>query len=79
MSTIAAAAQPADRIDNWIRRHVFHHCCGTHPSEGKSNSVRGRRVGLLAIGQPLKEQYDALATPMPPHLTALVTELETQK
>src|SRR5215471_20842443 len=70
MSTIAAAAQPADRIDYWIRRHVFHHCYGTHPP---SNSVRGRRVGLLAIGQPLKEQYDALATPMPPHLAALVT------
>ena len=78
MSAIAAAAQPADRIDYWIRRHVFHHCYGTHPPEGKSNSVRGGRVGLLAIGQPLKEQYDALATPMPPHLAALVTELETQ-
>jgi len=78
MSTIAAATQTADRIDYWIRRHV-HHCYGTHPSEGKSNSVRGSRVGLLAIGQSLKEQYDVLATPMPPHLAALVTELETQK
>ena len=79
MSTVAAAAQTADRIDYWIRRHVIQYCYGTHPSEGKSNSARGRRVGLLAIGQSLKEQYDALATPTPPHHAALVTQLETQK
>ncbi len=30
MSTIAAAAQTADRIDYWIRRHVIHYCYGTH-------------------------------------------------
>jgi hypothetical protein len=78
MSTIAAATQTADRIDYWIRRHV-RHCYGIHPSEGKLNTVRGRQTGLFAIGQSFKEQYDALATPMPPHLSALVTELETQK
>jgi hypothetical protein len=67
MSTIAAAAQTADRIDYWIRRHVIQYCYGTHPSQSqtKFNSARDRRVGLLAIGQCLKEQYDTLATPMP--------------
>jgi len=79
MSTIAAATQTADRIDSWIRRHVFHYCYGTHPCDGKSNSARGRRVALLAIGQSLKEQYDALATPIPTGLAALARQLETQK
>jgi hypothetical protein len=81
MSTIAATAQTADRIDYWIRRHVIQYCYGTHPSESKAklNSARDRRVGVLAIGQCLKDQYDALAAPIPPHLAALVRQLETQK
>jgi hypothetical protein len=79
MSTIAAAAQTADRIDYWIRRHVIPYCYGTHPSQSKVNSVRDRRVGLLAIGQCLKDQYDAFATPIPPHLAALVRQLETRR
>ena len=79
MSTIAAAAQTADRIDYWIRRHVIPYCYGTHPSQSKVNSVRDRRVGLLAIGQCLKEQYDTLATPMPRHLAVLVNQLEMRK
>jgi hypothetical protein len=83
MSTIAAAAQTADRIDYWIRRHVIQRCYGTHPSQSQSrvNCARDRRVGLLAIGQCLKDQYDALASPMPMprHLAALVEQLEMQK
>jgi hypothetical protein len=81
MSTVAAAAQTADRIDNWIRRHVIQYCYGTHPlsKPHQVNSARDRRVGLLAIGQCLKDQYDALATPMPRHLAVLVNQLEMQK
>jgi hypothetical protein len=81
MSIIATAAQPADRIDYWIRRHVLQYCYGTHPSQSQSkfNSSRDRRVGLLAIGQCLKDQYDAFASPMPRHLAALVEQLETQR
>jgi hypothetical protein len=39
------------------------------------------RAGPLvsAIGQCLKDQYDAVATPIPSHLAALVKQLETQK
>jgi hypothetical protein len=79
MSTIAVAAQTADRIDYWIRRHVIQYCYGTHPlsKPHQVNSARDRRVGLLAIGQCLKDQYDALATPMSPRLAALVRELQT--
>ena len=66
MSTIAAAAQTPDRIDYWIRRHLIQYCYGTHPSQSQSkfNPSRDRRVGLSAIGQCLKDQYDALASPM---------------
>jgi hypothetical protein len=34
---------------------------------------------MSAIGQNLKEQYDALATPIPLHLAAFVSQLETQE
>ena len=79
MSTIAAAVQTTDRIDYWIRRHMIPYGYGTHPSRSKVNSVRDRRVGLLAIGQCLKDQYDAFRTPIPPHLAALVRQLETRR
>jgi hypothetical protein len=42
MSTIAAAALTADRIDYWIRRHVIQYCHGTHPSQSKLNPTRDR-------------------------------------
>jgi len=43
------------------------------------NPARDRMVGLSAIGQSLKDQYDALAFPMPPHLAALIEQLKMQK
>jgi hypothetical protein len=67
-------AATADRIDYWIRRHVI-----PHPSESRVNPARDRGLGLSAIGRSLKDQYDALASPIPPHLAALVKQLETQK
>ena len=79
MSTIAVAVRRADRIDHWIRQHVIPYCHGTYPSQSMWNPARNRRVGLSAIGQCLKDQYDALATPIPPHLAALVKQLETQE
>ena len=81
MSTIAAAGQTADRIDYWIRPHVIPSCYGTHPPQSRSkfNPSRDRRVGLSAIGQCLKDQYDAFGSPIPPHLAALVRQLETRR
>jgi hypothetical protein len=63
MSTIAARP-----IDYWIRRHVIQSCYATHHSQSRSkfNPSRDRRVGLSAIGQCLKDQYDALASPYAP-------------
>ncbi len=63
-------AATADRIDYWIRRHVV-----PCPPTGKVNPALDRYVGLTAIGRSLKGQYDALATPIPPHLAALVKQL----
>jgi hypothetical protein len=77
MSTIAAAAQTADRIDYWIPPHIVQYCYGTYPSQLYPRG--GRRVGMLAIGKCLKDQYDSLATPMPRHLAVLVNQLEMQK
>ena len=70
--TRTAAARKADWIDYRIRRHAIQSCYETYPSQ----SSRDRRIGLSAIGQCLKDQYDALATPNPPHLAALVNQLE---
>jgi len=52
-----------------------------HPSqtENQRKPAWDRRVVLSAIGQCLKDQYDALASPVPPQLAALVRQLETQK
>jgi hypothetical protein len=71
----------ADRLDYWMRRHTVQLYCGIHPAQkkGKSNPAPQRLVGLSAIGQCLKDQYDALASPVPPHLAALVEQLKTQK
>jgi hypothetical protein len=79
MSAIAGVAQTADRIDYWIRRRVISYSCGRHPSQAKLKSARDSRVVLSAIGQCLKNQYDAFAAPTPPQLALLVKQLETQK
>ena len=67
-----------DQIDYWIRRHAIRASCGTHPAQNKSklDPARDRLVGLSAIGQSLKDHYDALAPPIPPHLAALVEQLK---
>ena len=70
----------ADRIDYWIRRHAIQFYCESHPAPNKNkfNPARDRLVGLSAIGQCLKDQYDALAPPISPDLAALVKRVETQ-
>jgi len=48
-------------------------------SQSKAVLAWDSSVWLAAIGQCLKAQYDALAAPIPPHIAALVEQLETQK
>jgi hypothetical protein len=78
MAHLTAAA---DRIDYWIRRHAIQFYRESHPTRNRSkfNSARDRLAGLSAIGQCLKDQYDALAPPISPDLAALVKRLETQR
>jgi hypothetical protein len=60
----------ADQIDYWIRRDVA-------PGPPRNvNPARDRRAALMVIGRLLKDQYNALATPVPPHLAALVEKLK---
>lgn len=64
------AATVADRIDYWIRRRVV-------PCTPPGNvPARDRYVALIAIGQCLKDQYDALEAPVPAHLAALVKRVQ---
>jgi hypothetical protein len=65
-----------DRIDYWIRRRIVP-CDALLP--GNANPSSDRYVGLTtAIGQSLRDQYDALAARVPPHLAALVRQLTTR-
>src|SRR5262245_53445194 len=78
MAHLTAAA---DRIDYWIRRHAIQFYCENHPTLNRSkfNPARHRLAGLSAIGQCLKDQYDAFAPPISPDLAALVKRLEAQR
>jgi hypothetical protein len=68
-------ATAADRIDYWVRRRIVP-CDALLP--GNANPASDRYVGLTtAIGQSLRDQYNALAAPTPPHLAALVKRLQT--
>jgi hypothetical protein len=64
-------ATRADRIDYWIDRRIV-----PAPGQSRVNSARDRRVALAAIGRSLKDQYDAVATPVPARLSALVEQLK---
>jgi hypothetical protein len=81
---LAAVVRTADRIDYWIRRPV--HAAEPAPLPAQDRPHRPRVSGApsdrsvwLSIGDCLRAQYDALAPPMPPHIAALVEQLETGK
>jgi hypothetical protein len=89
---LAAVVRTADRIDYWVRRRVhathlvrsnlwpaedrFYRFRMSGPSHSKLFPA-GDRSAWLSIGNGLRAQYDALAAPMPPHIAALVEQLET--
>jgi hypothetical protein len=90
---LAAVVRSADRIDYWIRRHVhaidfFPAELWSAPQAARRSRVndapqrklhRARDGNVwLSIGHCLKAQYDALAPPVPPHIAALVEQLERQ-
>jgi hypothetical protein len=80
----------ADRIDYWVRRHIHAtdhvwstpHAIRRSRANGAPQSKLIRapdRSVWLSIGNYLKVQYDAFSAPVPPHITALVAQLETNK
>jgi hypothetical protein len=64
-------AVTTDRIDYWIRRDVT-----PFFPQSNVNPARDRRAALMVIGRLLKDYYNALATPVPPHLAALVEQVK---
>src|SRR5262245_18978970 len=91
-SQFAAVVRTADRIDYWIRRRVHAtDLAPSNRSPAQDHPHRSRVSGAphskvfpasdrsvwLSIGNCLRAQYDALAPPMPPHIAALVEQLET--
>ena len=89
-----SVARTADRIDYWIRRCVHATdfspadlCPAPHANRrSRANGVpQGKLIPApdrsvwLSIGNYLRVQYDAVAAPVPPHIAALVEQLETQK
>ena len=80
----------ADRIDYLIRRymhttdhlwsppHAIRRSRATGAPQSKLIPAPDRSV-WLSIGHYLRVQYDALSAPVPPHITALVEQLEMRK
>ena len=89
---LVAVVRTANRIDYWIRRRVHatdldpsnlwpaqdrpHRSRVSGAPHSKLFPVIDRSI-WLSIGNCLSAQYDALAPPMPPHIAALVEQLET--
>jgi hypothetical protein len=71
VGTMRQPAVTADRIDYWIRGDVAP-CL----QQSNVNPARDRRAALMVIGRLLRDQYNALATPVPLHLAALVEKLK---
>jgi len=68
----ARQAPPFSRLSGSVRRSRLN-----APPRRAVVSVRDRGVWLLAIGDSLKTQYDAVAAPLPKRLAVLVKQLET--
>jgi hypothetical protein len=89
---LGAVIRTADRIDYWVRRRVRatglvlpnvwaaqdfrHRSTMSDASRSQVFSARDQSV-WLSIGNCLRAHYDALARPVPPHIAALVEQLET--
>jgi hypothetical protein len=82
--------QAADRIDYSIRRyiHATDHLWSPPHAIRRPRATDARQSKLipapdrsvwLSIGHYLRVQYDALSAPVPPHITALVAQLEMKK
>jgi hypothetical protein len=62
------------KLDYWTGPHAVQLYCGTHPPETETSPAL--LVGLSAIGEGLKARYDAIASPVPSHLSALLERMD---
>jgi hypothetical protein len=62
------------KLDYWTGRHAVQLYCGTHPPETETSPAL--LVGLSAIGEGLKARYDAIASPVPSHLSAVLERMD---
>jgi hypothetical protein len=62
------------KLNYWTGPHAVQLYCGTHPPETETSPAL--LVGLSAIGEGLKARYDAIASPVPSHLSAVLERMD---
>jgi hypothetical protein len=74
----AKGQKPVPAFSRVSASHTADQSRVNRPPRNRAVFVRDRSV-WLSLGQCLRVQYDALAAPVPPHIAALVEQLDTQK
>ena len=74
----AKRQKPVPPFSRVSASHTADQSLVNRPPRNRAAFVRDRSV-WLSLGHCLRVQYDALATPVPPHIAGLVEQLDTQK
>jgi len=77
-SQSAKGQKPVPPFSRVSASHTADQSRVNRPPRNRAVFVRDRSV-WLSLGHCLRVQYDALAAPVPPHIAALVEQLDTQK
>jgi hypothetical protein len=73
----AGQPKPSSPFSRVSAAHAVRPSRINRPARNRAAPVRNRSPWLWAIGNSLKAEYDAVATPLPSGLAALVQQLET--
>ena len=74
----AKGQKPVPAVSRVSASHTADQSRVNRPPRNRAVFVRDRSV-WLSLGHCPRVQYDALAAPVPPHIAALVEQLDTQK
>jgi hypothetical protein len=77
-SQSAKGQKPVSPFSRVSASHAVDQSLVNRPPRNRAVFVRDRNV-WLSLGRCLRVQYDALAAPVPPHIAALVEQLDSQK
>jgi hypothetical protein len=77
-SQSAKGQKPVPPFSRVSASHTADESQVNRPPRNRAGFVRDRSV-WLSLGQCLRVQYDALATPVPAHIAGLLAQLDTQK